>query len=464
MQGQKLTQQVRQQMRLNMRQMMLGRLLEMSAPEFEEEIVRAIEENPAISVVDSEVQAADSDDVSDMDGYDDDYSSLPAGVARSARSEVPFLNYSGNSSEAESVERQIDDLHLSDLEREICHYIIGNLDSSGYLTRSAADIAYDMEVTAGTAVDVRVVEKMIDVVKSLDPAGIGASDLRECLLLQLVRLERSPEVDLAINIIENHFKSFSSNRIDDLYSNLKADKELVKAALKLIKGLNPKPGAALFDHSDARTQQISPDFIIELDENDCLQVALAALVPELAVDASFKIDSSKHIGRQAEEFIKERREGAEDFIDVVHRRSSTLMNIMKAIIKLQPEFFSSFEMSDVRPMVIRDIVELTGYDKSVVSRATSTKYMLCPAGMIALRELFGEKTTEAASSASVGPRTVEAAIRKIVDDEDKNKPLDDEALVDALAKMGLAVARRTVAKYRNKLGIPVARMRKQHFK
>lgn len=451
--SQGLKQQQQQQMRLNQRQMMLGRLLEMSPIEFEEEIVRALEENPALTVIDPADAPQPEHDDSDDDDFGDGL------LYNNRRGNGPdFQRTAASSSEAEAVEQQLADLDLSEIERETAHYIIGNLDSSGYLTRNAAAIADDMATTAGIEVPQSVVEKMIKVVKSLDPAGIGAENLRECLLIQLSRMPQSPVVKLASDIIAKHYKSFVNNRID-LIRDLSSDPAMLEAAVKLIRSLNPKPGAGLFDHDvDDRTRHISPDFIIDVDDSGRATVSLAGMIPELAVESSFMLEDVNPADSKAAEFIKERREGAEEFIDGVRRRGSTLLAIMRAIMTLQPEFFRSFEPEDLRPMVIRDIEELTGLDKSVISRATSTKYMLTPDGIFSLKGLFGES---ASSTSDLSAREVESLIQRLVDQEDKEHPLSDDELTDALNSKGMAVARRTVAKYRERLGIPVSRLRRK---
>lgn len=455
--GQGLKQIQKQQMRLNIQQMMIGRLLEMSTAEFEEEIVRALEENPALTVVDGidedSPRAGDDESDSNDEGFgSDDLPYVPA-----HRHSVYENQGVATTSDAEAVEQQLAELPLSDIERETAHYIIGNLDSSGYLTRDAMAIADDMAMTAGINVAPETVGKMIGIVKTLDPAGIGAENLQECLLIQLDRFPRSAVVDLAVDIIKNHFKLFIGNR----YENIRVLEEVGKSefdkVIKLIKSLNPKPGVALFDHSDDRTRHISPDFIIEEDHNGRLAVSLAGRIPELGIDSTFVVDHDRVIDKKSADFIKERSESANDFIEAVRRRGSTLMAIMKAIVAFQTDFFQSFDMGDLKPMVLRDIEEMTGFDKSVISRATAGKFMLTPDGMFSLKSLFSES---ASSKSDVSAREVETVLKDIIDHEDKRNPLTDDELTAALNERNYPVARRTVAKYRERLGIPVARLRR----
>ena len=456
--NQGLNQQQQQQLRLNQKQMLLGRLLEMSTPEFEEEIVRAMEENPAITTLDN----AESDEpIRNIDGNsDDDFDDEERDYAPGPSRRTPDLRQTAAaSSQAEAVEAQLDELPLTGLERETAHYIIGNLDSSGYLTRSATSIADDMALTAGIEVDPRLVEKIIKVVKTLDPAGIGAANLRECLLLQLDRMEQTPTVRIAEEIIGKHYKTFVNNRLDTVREAIGGPEAEFECAIKIIRSLNPKPGSGLFDHDgDERTRHITPDFIIEVDDAGRTSVYLAGKIPDLAIAPTFILDPEHPVSPTATEFIKERADGAEEFIEAVRRRGSTLMSIMSAIMRLQPEFFRSFEPRDLRPMVIRDIEAVTGLDKSVISRATSTKYMLTPDGIFPLKALFSES---ASAMTEVSVREVEDALKRLVDKEDKTQPLSDDELTAALNANGLTVARRTVAKYRERLGIPVARLRKR---
>lgn len=451
-----LQQIIRQQQRLNLQQMMLGRLLEMSAAEFEEEIVRALEENPALTTIDSlepNDKNLDIDDSFEDDEFDDSlFRPFP-------KKSSDFRQVADSTTDAESLEQQLADLHLTPVERETAHYIIGNLDSSGYLTRNASAIANDMAMTAGIEVDKETVEKMIRIVKSLDPAGIGASNLQECLEIQLERMNPNNIVVTARKIIGRHYKSFVNNKFNSIKEGINVDDATFQDALKLIRSLNPKPGAGLFDHSDEdRIRHISPDFIIDVDDEGRLTVSLAGKVPELDIDPVFRIDELRNLDSDTYEFIKERHDGAEVFIDAVKRRGSTLMSIMKAIIKLQPEFFKTFDISDLHPMVIRDVEKLTGLDKSVISRATSTKYMLCPDGIFLLKNLFNES---AGATPDISRPQVDAVLRELIEHEDKTSPLTDDELAEMLNGRGMKMARRTVAKYRERLGYPVARLRRK---
>lgn len=447
-------QDLRQQQRLNQRQMFLGRLLEMSEAEFEEEIVRALEENPALAVLDAPADTPD-------DNGDDTYDEYE--VTGRARKERGFYQVASAATGVDSLADQLAELHLSDLERETARYVIGNLDSSGFLTRTAAEIADDMAMTIGIEVDIDTVERVIYMVRALDPAGIGASDLQECLLLQLDRLNDSAPVMLARRIVSGHYNEFFNNRLLTIQASLGADDSSFADAVRLIKSLNPKPGAGLHDQiGNDPMRHITPDFVVEIDDNGRIVVSLTGQIPQLVVDEVFRDEGEQIHDSEAEKFIRERRDNAEDYIDAVGRRNATLMKIMNAIMRLQPRFFNTFNLNDLQPMVIRDVEEITGLDKSVISRATSTKYMATPDGsIILLKSLFSER---AGTETEVSRHSVEAAITDIIEHEDKAHPLSDDAITDALKALGMPVARRTVAKYRERLGFPVARIRLKAIK
>lgn len=471
-QSQRLDQHQELGQRLNPLQVTFGRILEMSAPEYEDEVRRVVDENPALEVVNDnpgadqaepyaetseQMQRADYASDEDMPDY-----SLPRTrhTDSDARAAI-FANDADDTASATSrLEQQLDLLDISPLERAIATYVIGNLDSNGYLTRDASSIADDIAIGAGLDVTPQMVEKAIALVHTLDPAGIGATDLRQCLLLQLDRLDhtRRDVVD-ATNIVRDHFSLFSHHNYERLIERAGITRERLNRANSLIRTLNPKPGALLESAGSAdRARHISPDFIVEPDEVNPgrVTVSIASPVPELAVAQSFELDTSADPA--AATFIKARRDEAREFIDSAQRRTATLMAVMEAIVRLQPEFFATYDSTTLRPMTLRDIRSITGLDESIISRATSRKYVATPGGIFSIKSLFGESTL--AADASVTARTIEDAIRDIIANEDPSSPARDSDIADVLAARGLPVARRTVAKYRERLGIPIARHRR----
>lgn len=470
--SQSITQQQQLGLRLNPQQVRFGRLLEMSAPEFEEEVTRALEENPALEAVDPGRQISEmkddegndftetADDLQRADyGSDDEIPSYRLHAANSSADDAycePVAVESGPSGFA-ALEAQLADFEtITPLEREAARYVLGNLDSNGYLTRTPQDIVDDLAMGAGMDVPLRVVENALGYVRRLEPHGLGAYDLRDCLLLQLNFMPYCGTVNCATEILRDHFDLFAKKHFDKLAAATDFPPYMVTDAIKLIRTLNPRPGAAIFgSEDDDRTRHITPDFNIEVDPSGKATVSLAGHIPELAVEESFMLPGSN---AAAETFISERRAAAAEFISMASRRASTLMSVMTAIVKLQPEYFRTFDRSDLRPMVLRDIKELTGLDLSVISRATASKYAMTPDGMVSLKSLFSESLGEDADVSSHG---IEAAIRRLIENEDKQSPLSDEAICNALQQSGMPVARRTVAKYRERMGFPVARLRKE---
>lgn len=465
-QSQTQTQQQQLGLKLNPQQVAFGRVLEMSAAEFEDEIRRTIDENPALEVVEPQVgEAAESGDDAFNEtaeqlqqgdyANEDDMPSFPQGRQQGSRYE-DFTHGSGQADDTASgyelLERQLDLVELDARGRAIATYIIGNIDSNGYLTRSVIQIADDIAIATGLDVVDTDVEQVLSVVRSLDPPGIAAFNLRDCLLLQLDRKDGSrQDVADARMIVEDKFELYSKRHFD----RLGLPRERVDAARKVVQGLNPKPGSLLeLSASADRTRQISPDFFVEVDHNGRVSVALAGNVPELAVERSFQIDA----GRPDEmAFIKERRDEALAFIDMSRRRTQTLLDVMEAIVRLQPDFFQNFDRSSLRPMVLKDVKALTGLDLSVISRATASKYVSTPQGNFLLKSLFSEASGDNSETSS---HAVLAAIKRIIEHEDSAAPLTDDAICAALSDEGIDIARRTVAKYRERLNIPSARLRR----
>lgn len=465
-QSQSLTQKQQLGQKLSPQQVAFGRVLEMSAAEFEDEIRRTIDENPALEVAEPQVgEAAESDEDAfketaeqlQQGDYDneDEMPTFPQGRQQGSTYE-DFTHGSGQADDTASgyelLERQLDLVELDARGRAIATYIIGNIDGNGYLTRSVVQIADDIAIATGLDVVDTDVERVLSVVRSLDPPGIAAFNLRDCLLLQLDRkdLTRQDVADARM-IVEDKFELYSKRHFD----RLGLPRERVDAARNVIQGLNPKPGSSLeLSGSADRTRQISPDFFVEVDHNGRVSVSLAGNVPELAVGRSFQINA----GRPEEmAFIKERRDEALAFIDMSRRRTQTLLDVMEAIVRLQPDFFKTFERSSLRPMVLKDVKALTGLDLSVISRATSSKYVSTPDGNFLLKSLFSEATGD---NNDMSSHAVLDALKQIVENEDPASPLSDDAIREALANQGIVIARRTVAKYRENLGIPVARLRR----
>lgn len=480
--SQSLAQHQQQQLRLSPQQVRFGRLLEMSAPEFEDEVTRMLDENPAL-----EKSESDTAPVSQADDEGHEFTESADELQRAdygSDEEVPYYRTQISNRSADddyyepvavdngpdgyaALEAQLAELDIAPEEREIARYVIGNLDSNGYLSRSPESIADDLAMGLGITVSPAFVRRAIDIVRSLDPAGIAAYDLRDCLLLQLRRMPDEPVVRNAIKVLSEYFDLFSKKHFDRIRSALKLSGRDFDEVMKLIRSLNPKPGALLeMAGADDRMSHISPDFEIMIDPDGTISATLLSHAPDLSISPDFsvsRIDSiEKHNGgdkrmAEAAAFLRERYDAAAEFIDMAARRNDTLRRVIQAVIKLQYDFFLTNDRSKLRPMVLRDIRDLTGLDLSVISRATSGKYAMTPGGMVSLKSLFSESVNE---EGNLSAHFIEASIRKLVDAEDKTKPLSDEAICAMLKEKGLDVARRTVAKYRERMGIPVARLRR----
>ncbi|MDE5643591.1 MAG: RNA polymerase factor sigma-54 [Muribaculaceae bacterium] len=463
--------------RLAPQQVIFGRYLEMTAPEIEDEVRRALDENPALE--ERESAPEESIDNKDDDGgefnesaeelqradYRDD-DDAPA-YRYNAGNHSPDDGYTepvaidDNHSIIDVLESQLADFDLSDRDRDIARYIIGNIDGNGYLGRSLASIADDISIATGRDTSDNDVRRVADTIRAMDPAGVGAFDLRDCLLLQLRRLNPSEAVDNAVCIVRDYFDLFSKRHYDRMASRAKLSETALREALDVIHSLNPKPGALIEQsNSGDRLRHIVPDFTVEV-ENGRASVSLNGHIPELAISESFIPDEKKpsdnRRAREARAFIRARHDEAQMLIRMVNSRAETLLSVMKAIVRLQLRFFESGNSADIRPMILKDVAELTGYDLSVISRATAGKYVATPGGVFPLKMLFNERRKEDSDTSA---HEILDVISQMIAEEDKRSPLTDEAIKDRLNTLGYDIARRTVAKYREQLDLPVARLRR----
>lgn len=454
---QRLDQVQRQTLRLSPLQLRFSRMLEMSEPEVEEEVAAALEENPALEASDPAPTP-----VNDKEGEQQlllsasNYSPDDEKWERQPEADIPTL--------AEALEAQLDEYMLSESDREIALIIIGNLDENGYLTRKPALIASDMNVQGREDVEVRDVERMLHLIQSLDPAGVGAADLRECLLLQIRRhnpLTTSNAMHDAQLILDNHYDKLSRMQLDKLAQATDFDSLRLKEALEAIRTLNPKPGASFIPASRVETANvIIPDFIVESEGNRFV-VTIPSRVPALNLSESFDIDASTATTlkeREAALVAAPYREEALTLIKALEMRHTTMLRVMQAIVSLQSDFFKSEEVSDLRPMLLKDVAAVTGYDLSTVSRATNGKYVATEGGVYPMKMFFNDRTNDDTDATA---HEVMEVIKAIISDEDSHKPLSDDAIAEMLDECGFSVARRTVAKYRERLSIPTSRLRRK---
>lgn len=442
-----LTQQQLLRQRLLPQQLKLVALLEAPTEQVEQEILAELDENPALERVENGEWKAESGGNfnSKWKGESGDWTKM-----ESADSEQTLGEYL-----AEQLS-EMNDLPIA--VRTAAAYMIGALDSNGYLTRTLPQLITDIEITAEAphVPSEKDIREAYSVLRTLDPAGVGGQDLRDCLILQLKRMDSSrQEVADALEITIHFFDIYSKRNNRKLSEYSEISLERIAAAHEVITSLNPKPGAPFAsDPTQAMgNAAVTPDFMVETD-GERLTVSMLNSLPELRIEESFMVDSPG----PAAQFIKERRLRAESFIDVLKRRNSTLMTIARAIVQIQAPFFQNGDdESQIRPMVLRQIAEATGLDITMVSRAVSGKWLATQWGVYSLKSFFNHRS--GADDEETSAREIDAAMRDIIAGEPGDSPLSDEAIAAALSDRGYKVARRTVAKYRTRLGIPSARLR-----
>lgn len=475
--SQNLSLSQRQQQTLAPLQLQYVKALEMTAPEFDDEVRRELDDNPALEAVDEdspaetesfgesaeELQSADYSDPDEMPQY------LLEAHNWSADGEMrEHVAVSGGESLLESLQRQLNEMRgISDDERRIAGFIIGNIDDNGYLTRSPAALANDISIACNADVTTRQVNKVLKKVQLLDPPGIGAVDLRDTMLIQLRRRnDGSAAFRYAIAIVKDYFDLLSKMHLNRLRSSMWIPRDMLDEAMKIIRTLDPKPGAQVGGGEDARTRHITPDFYVEVDADDNITLSLGGNVPMLRVEESFTVDPEPtakngrltRMEEAARAFVRQKRDEANLFINAARMRRETLRRVMTAIVGIQREFFLTDDPMKLKPMVLKDVSAVTGDDLSVISRATSGKYVATRQGIYPLKYFFNEHRKDGDDSSSYHVMEI---IRSMIEKEDKTAPLSDDALADELKKRGFKVARRTVAKYRERLALPVARLRRR---
>ena len=473
----RLEQQLKLQQRINPQSVALGRVLEMPAAEFDDEVRRQLDDNPALGVADSDLPDTDNPRENYTDSDDEEHDEEYASHADDyGDDEAPdFTPRQSQEFDAAAItadddaglygtlmERLAAENSLSATDTVVARHIIGNIDSNGYLTRSLAAISDEIALTEGFEASDADVRRIFDAVRALEPAGICALDLRDCLLLQLDRRTPDAAVLTARAIVADHYPLFAKMHFDRIMAALEIDRDAMERALDVIRDLNPRPASSLATGRSGTARHIVPDFIVDYDDlSGRFTVTPASAVPELVVEKSFDIDENAAAGKMRDEmaFIRRRRDDARAFIELVRVRAQTLLVVVEAIVRIQHRFFISGEPADIVPMILKDVAETTDLDVSVISRATAGKYILAPAGIFPLKMLFNERPNEATDASTM--RILEE-LRSILENEDGKAPLSDRRLTDALAARGYDIARRTVAKYRERLGYPVARLRK-HF-
>lgn len=365
--------------------------------------------------------------------------------------------------------QQMNETELSERERDIMEYLIGSLDDDGLLRKDLDSICDELAIYHNVDVTTQEIEQVLSKLQEFDPAGIGARSLQECLLLQIARRDDSQLKKLMTEVIRHHFDEFTKKHWNRIRSALSLDELQAETLQKELRRLNPKPGSAMGEVVGHSMQQITPDFIVDTQDDGTIAFTLnSSELPQLQVSQSFADllkdyqQNKDGLTRQMKEallYTRQKVEAAQSFIEAVRTRRRTLTLTMKAIIQLQHRFFEDGDEASLRPMILKDVAAKTGLDLSTISRVSNSKYVLTRWGMFPLKYFFSDGfVTE--SGEELSTREIKAILRDIIEAEDKRRPLSDDALSDALKQRGYPVARRTVAKYRDQLGIPVARLRK----
>ena len=405
-----------------------------------------------------------------LNGIGRDDEDLPVYQSGSSYSEDrEEMVYGETESFYDQLKEQVGEMELTDKERDIIEYLIGSLDDDGLLRKDLSIVSDELAIYHNIDASEKEIEHVLLILQAFDPAGIGARSLQECLLLQIERRDPSKLRDLMERVVNDYFEAFTRKHWDKIQEDLKLNDTQAEALFHELRKLNPRPGASLGETVGRSMQQITPDFIVDTQDDGTITFTLNnGEVPELKVSQSF-VDSMKeyqqnkeHMSKQTKEallYIKKKVDAAQGFIEAVKVRRHTLSVTMRAIIQLQRQFFLDGDEASIRPMILKDVAEKSGLDISTVSRVSNSKYAQTRWGTFPLRHFFSDGyVTE--SGEELSTRQIKAALRDLVDAEDKRKPLSDDLLKDLLAEKGFPIARRTVAKYREQLGIPIARLRK----
>ncbi|MBP5521474.1 MAG: RNA polymerase factor sigma-54 [Bacteroidales bacterium] len=460
--------ELKQQQRLSPLQIQTIKLIQMPIQELEQKVRAELESNPVLDDEPDPDSPSESKDVSiDAIKEDGDIPAYRLKVNNWGKDPRPEYNtFSVKEGFTQSLQRQLGFRNLTPRQQEIGSFIIGSLDDDGYLRRDIDTLVDDLAFRANIDASPEEVEQMLHVVQEFEPVGVGARNLQECLLLQLRSLRTTEEVKNAIRIIDECFQDFSNKHFQKICTRLGITEDQLKAAFAKIVKLNPSPGGQIDDSYDDQSQQIVPDFI--LDEHDgVLDFTMPRFnVPEIRVNkkyADLLIDakgSSEKSQKEAAAFVKQKLDSAKWFVEALKQRQNTLSKTMRAILDYQHDYFLDGDESNLKPMVLKDIAEKTGFDISTISRVVNSKFIETHFGIFPLKYFFSEGM-ENSEGEEVSTRELKKVLQECVDSEDKKKPLTDEQLVVEMSRRGYNVARRTIAKYRSQLGIPLARWRKE---
>ena len=469
-------------------QIQLMKLIQLHTLEFEEELERELEENPALEIAKEE--SKEDDYASLEDAYQDEgtesietdfdvdqylYDDEPTYKTTSSNYSPDDEEFDNESllTEGQSLFDYLSEqIHLSSINKEdlkIAEYIIGNLDTDGYLRREIKSLVDDLAFSQGIYTTIEKVEDILEnYVQKLDPPGVGARGLQECLLLQIEKKVSSDKaVSLAANILRHQFDALTNKHYNKIIQKYDIEEEDLKDALDEISKLSPKVGGNFDTQTITINQEIIPDFVIQVKDGLVIPMLNSKNAPTLRVSEEYKDilttyshdkNSSEH--KQAALFIKQKLDAAKWYIDAINQRQNTLLQTITAIVKFQKEYFITGDEKSLRPMILKDVADITGFDISTISRVVKSKYADTPNGIIYLKDLFSDSLTND-DGEEVSTKEIKTHLQEVISKENKRKPLTDDALVVILKEHGYNIARRTIAKYREQLNIPVARLRKE---
>ncbi|QXP80206.1 MULTISPECIES: RNA polymerase factor sigma-54 [Winogradskyella] len=474
--------------KLSPQQIQLMKLIQLPTQAFEQRLKQELEENPALDTgkeseatednIDefdnSETEYDDNETIETDDINIDEYLSddeVPEYRTQannySADDEDKTMPYAAGTSFTQHLINQLNTFRLTDNEEEIAYFLVGSVDESGYIRRSLADITDDLAFTQNIYTTEEEVEKVLNIVHQLDPAGVGARNLQECLSIQLHRKEQNPEVELATTIIDKGFEQFTKKHYKKLMQKFNIDEEQLKDAIEEVERLNPKPGGS-YAGNNKIVEHIVPDFAIKIVDGELELTLNGRNAPELHVSREYnnmlkgykETKEKSKAQKDAVMFIKQKLDAAKWFIEAVRQRQQTLFVTMSSIMHYQKEYFLSGDERNLRPMILKDIADEIEMDVSTISRVANSKYVDTPYGTKLIKEFFSESMTNDKGE-EVSTKEIKKILETVIEEESKKKPLTDEALSKILKEKGYPIARRTVAKYREQLDIPVARLRKE---
>ena len=471
------------QQKLSPLQIQTIKLIEMPVQALEQHVREVLNDNPVVDdtpqggsddeprdVSISQVEAQEQSGGSLEENYgpqDDDIPSYNLHVNNWGKDERPEYNtFSVKQSFTQSLLEQLGYRNLTEHERTVASFIIGSLDEDGYLRRDIESLVDDLAFRAGVESSAEEVEKMLKIIQEFEPSGVGARDLRECLLLQLEDKKRTPSVGNAIRVLESQFEAFKNRHFQKIMTRLHLSEDEMKAVLEEIRRLNPAPGGQIDDSYNDQAQQVVPDFQLDYENGQLILSMPRFSIPELRINRKYSEImengrlSESRADKEAATFVKQKIDSAKWFIEALRQRQNTLESTMRAIIDFQHDYFIDGDETSLKPMVLKDIAERTGFDISTISRVVNSKWIQTHFGIFPLKYFFSEGL-ENSEGEEVSTREIKKVLREMVDGEDKHNPLTDDELVDGLAAKGYKVARRTIAKYRALLDIPKARLRRE---